>query len=152
MAATKHKIEKPTSYDEHQKITILKTLELHGFNYARTSKETKVSRTTLLRWVDKYGEKVFKKDRIESLAVIADKAIESAATEYAEKITKAKELVIDRIIERIPLENNLLTLNETLERLHRLDIGETPADSAHGIIQQNFIQMISEQFNNKSNE
>lgn len=93
-------------------------LQSNGGNYKKTESETGVSRATLRAWA--------KSELNQSPAIATLK--KEFADSYREKLKRAREAGLDRMLELIPEENDLHRLTGAVKVLSEISITEEVAD------------------------
>lgn len=93
--------DRRSRFPEEEKIRILKTLQLNGFNYMLTSRQTGVSTNSLKEWRKKYPEAFNNHYTNRSLATIESIAVSESKKiiEHAGKLLKLSLEQAERILE-----------------------------------------------------
>jgi hypothetical protein len=136
-------------------VEILKTYEGYNFNLLKTSRESGVSRATIRKWADSIGHQVFSHNKIQDIVFKVDQSLAEKKAKFDKDVLTAKQQMLNKIIKRIPLTNDMDSLTRGLKILNELERDVKALDikdgSDEGTI--NYIQIITDQlFNQKPHE
>ena len=102
-AHTRKRANSPHYTDEEKKV-ILAQLAANGYNYSRTAKETGVARSTLLLWEKNAPDTTVDATEIDTLK-------KQLTESYLNKTKRAREVLLDRIIELAQSEKDLFKVS-----------------------------------------
>ncbi len=105
-------------YTEEQRISAIAVLAANGGNISKTARQTGVSRMTLREW------QASGLDELPEVATIKKEFTSS----YRDKLKRAREAGLDRMLELIPAEHDLHKVTGAVKVLSELNITEEVAD------------------------
>lgn len=137
------------SYSLHQRILIIKLLQLSGMAYTSISKEIGIARNTLYSWQDELADAVFTSEPEAKIAEALETDLATSQTKLLKKVYRNMEDALDKQNEIIKTANSirhLHVLNEnltsTLEVLKAEKKGQEPLEKPNNFFTQVFNQMI----------
>lgn len=106
------------TYSNEQRIAALASLAANGGNISKTSRETGVSRITLRGW------QASELNDLPEVATIKKGLVDS----YREKLRKARESALDRMLELMPVESDLHKVTGAAKILSEISITQDVID------------------------
>lgn len=96
--------KKKAHYTDEEKKVILAQLAANGYNYSRTAKETGVARSTLIAWAENPPNTTDNDTEIDTLK-------KHLTESYLDKAKRAREVLLDRMIELAGSEKDLFKIS-----------------------------------------
>jgi hypothetical protein len=142
------------TYTMQKMIEILKMYEENNFNLNKTSKDSGVARQTIRKWADMMGVQVFSHNKINDLVFKVDEKMADRKARFENDVMDAKELLLARVVKRIPKTNDMDSLSRGLKILNELDRDVKSIDPTekYDTSTVNYIQILMDQLNIKPYE
>lgn len=111
--------KKRGAYTPEQKIEAVRLLHDNGYNYYKTSAQTKISMSSLHMWEAQYGADINSSNKVQMIAEKVEMNLARVKTSFIEKhyyqLNNLAEQAIKRAFELVKTEDDLNKVNNTIK-------------------------------------
>lgn len=142
--------KKRGAYTPEQKIEAVRLLHENGYNYYKTSAQTKISMSSLHTWEAQYGAEISTSNKVQVIAENVELNLARIKTSFIEKhysnLNKLAEAAIKKALDLVKDETDLNKVNNTIKvisdfmtKINGEESDEEKRSNTYNLIQQTVI-------------